>query len=84
VLGFEVFEDYVVNSKAFLFLTEGRATSMRLTFLGRNKRSTMTELIQFLPDSGQPISSSQLKFKWNLSFLVDDSEEAQQHLAKRF
>jgi catechol 2,3-dioxygenase-like lactoylglutathione lyase family enzyme len=83
VLGFEIFEDCVLKSEAFLFLTEGRATSMRLVFLGRNKRSTMIELVQFITDSGQPIQVSQLKFKWNLSFLVDDLEQAQQYLSKK-
>ena len=83
VLGFEIFEDCILKSEAFLFLTEGRATSMRLVFLGRNKRSTMIELVQFLTDSGQPIQVSQLKFKWNLSFLVDDLEQAQQYLSKK-
>jgi len=83
ILDFEVFEDCVLKSKDFLFLSEGLATSMRLVFLGRNKRSTMIELVQFLTDSGQPIQVSQLKFKWNLSLLVNDLEEAQQHLSKK-
>ena len=43
----------------------------------------MIELVQFLTDSGQPIPVSQLKFKWNLSFLVNDLELAQQHLSKK-
>ena len=43
----------------------------------------MIELVQFLTDSGQPIQVSQLKYKWNLSFLVDDLEQAQQHLSKK-
>src|SRR4051812_17735927 len=80
VLGFEVFEDSVLNNEASLFLSGGRAGCMRLVFLGKNKRSTMIELVQFLSDSGQPIQISQLKFKWNLSFFVDDLEQAQQYL----
>ena len=83
VFGFEIFEDCVVKSEEFLFLTEGRASSMRLVFLGRNKRSTMIELVQFLTSSGQPVQVAQLKFKWNLSFLVDDLEEAEEHLTKK-
>ena len=43
----------------------------------------MIELVQFLTDSGEPIQASQLKFKWNLSLLVDDLEEAQQHFSKK-
>jgi catechol 2,3-dioxygenase-like lactoylglutathione lyase family enzyme len=85
VLGFEVLEDCILNNEASLFLSEDRAGCMRLVFLGRNKRTTMIELVQFLTDSGQPIKVSQLKFKWNLSFFVDDLDQAQQHLlAKGF
>src|SRR6266542_3059824 len=83
VLGFEVLEDCVLNNEASLFLSEDRAGRMRLVFLGRNKRSTMIELVQFLTDSGQPIQVSQLKFKWNLSFFVDDLEQAQQHFLEK-
>jgi catechol 2,3-dioxygenase-like lactoylglutathione lyase family enzyme len=83
VLGFEVFEDCVLNNEASLFLSNGRAGCMRLVFLGRNKRTTMIELVQFLNDSGQPIQASQLKFKWNLSFFVDDLDQAQQHLLEK-
>ena len=83
VLGFQVFEDCVLKNEQFSFITEGKATSMRLVFLGRNRHSTMIELVQFLTDSGQPVPTSQLKFKWNLSLLVEDLEEAQQHLSEK-
>ena|SRR5690349_24142338 len=83
VLGLEVLEDCVLNNEACLFLSEGKARSMRLVFLGKNKRSTMIELVQFLDDSGKPIQISHLKFKWNLSFFVDDLEDTQQHFLNK-
>ena len=81
VLGFEVFEDCLLESEAFAFITNGKSTAMRLVFVGRSKRSTMIELVQFLDAAGKPVEVDQLRYKWNLSLLVDDLEEAEQHLS---
>lgn len=82
VFGFEIVEDCVVETDAALFLSGGATRKMRLVFLRLNSRSTMIELIQLLDgaNNGLPASSAE-KFDWNLTFLVNNLDNARHALA---
>ena len=82
LFGCEIVEDCVVETDAALFLSGGATRRMRLVFLRVNSRSSMIELIQLLDDAdrGLPASSAG-KFDWNLTFLVNNLEQATQALA---
>jgi catechol 2,3-dioxygenase-like lactoylglutathione lyase family enzyme len=82
VFGFEVVEDCVVETDAALFLSGGATRRMRLVFLRLNSRSTMIELIQLLDETNNSLPASAAgKFDWNLTFLVNNLEDAKQALA---
>jgi catechol 2,3-dioxygenase-like lactoylglutathione lyase family enzyme len=82
VFGFEVVEDCVVETDAALFLSGGATRRMRLVFLRLNSRSTMIELIQLLDETNNGLPASPAgKFDWNLTFLVNNLEDAKRSLA---
>jgi catechol 2,3-dioxygenase-like lactoylglutathione lyase family enzyme len=55
---------------------------MRLVFLSLDRRSTMIELIQLLDDNDQSLpASSDGRFDWNLTFLVNNLDRAKAALA---
>ena len=75
-LGFELVEDCLIEGEVVSFLSNNKASKMRLAFLVRNKRSTQVELIQFLDDRGYKIiADDKIKLNLSLSFLVPDLEE---------
>lgn len=81
-LGFEVVEDCIVETDAASFLSGGATKRMRLVFLRLNGRSSMLELIQLLDDAGNGLpASSDGKFDWNLTFLVNNLEQATTDMA---
>jgi len=82
VFGFEVVEDCIVETDAALFLSGGATRRMRLVFLKLNNRSSMVELIQLLDEANNSLpASSDGKFDWNLTFLVNNMEHAKRALA---
>jgi len=82
LFGFEVVEDCVVETDAALFLSGGATRRMRLVFLRLNARSSMVELIQLLDGAGNGLpASTEGKFEWNLTLLVNNLQHAKEKLA---
>jgi len=82
LFGCEVVEDCVVETDAALFLSGGATRRMRLVFLRVNSRSSMIELIQLLDDADRGLPASPAgRFDWNLTFLVNNLDQATQALA---
>jgi catechol 2,3-dioxygenase-like lactoylglutathione lyase family enzyme len=77
-----VVEDCIVETGAAMFLSGGTTRRMRLVFLSLDRRSTMIELIQLLDDNDQSLpASSDGRFDWNLTFLVNNLDRAKAALA---
>jgi len=81
LFGFQVVEDCIVETDAAMFLSGGATRRMRLVFLSLSPRTTMIELIQLLDENGKSLPSSPGgKFDWNLTYLVNNMEQAKRAL----
>jgi catechol 2,3-dioxygenase-like lactoylglutathione lyase family enzyme len=80
VLKYEVVEDAQIEGDIVRFLSNSATSKMRLTFLSRNKRSTMLELIQFEDNAiNAVLESKKLSLNLSLSYLVENLETALKH-----